>query len=317
MTEDKKLLDVKVEVIEDDDHIEPFNDYMSDISEECHEKELKPLSVTIEKLPNDINIEKEILERSKKNKKRKERDRNRYVDPPHLRTCNACGKIFARRDYMILHHNKQHASSNGAFYKCDICYQQKSFRSRARLEEHMMLVHLKNRQDQQFICYECPTCKITYINPEDLKAHSRYVHEKKILKLRQIKLNKSYAKLSQLEPFSARTCKICNDTFNRSDSLRYHIKTVHKSYHPEGYHCDLCEQVGDPKIFHVKAQLQKHMIVKHLGMAPNKVKNYFECDFCCDSYLNFEELLNHSLFVHSKPIYMKDSLKKVRIKPYR
>jgi hypothetical protein len=317
LVEDKKLIGVKVEIFEDDDNFEPFcSSYMSpDEAEEYNEHDIKPVSVNVERFPDDVGLD-DFLREYERGQKRKKYDKNKYRnEPARRRTCEYCGKIFSRRDYMLIHCNKQHKSASGIYFKCDVCKGQKSFKMRARLEEHMREAHLKNLDDKEFIYYECNICKNTFMDVKDFTSHSLYVHEKEILKPRKIKSYRTKGRQAVLQPIDDRTCKICKKSFTRHDSMIYHMKTVHR-WTGNVYYCDKCEQIGSSKSFNIKAKLQEHLLVDHLKIikAINDDQNYYECEVCYDSYLKFDELQTHSIFVHSKPLYRRDSIKKIKRK---
>lgn len=315
MIEDKKLLNVKVEIIEDDDNFESFcNSYISPDTEDVTEHDLKPVSINIERLPDDVDIDDFVRDYESGQKRRRKYKSRHRSEPVKDRTCEVCGKIFSRRDYMLIHCNKQHKSSTGCYFKCDICNEQKSYKMRARLEEHMMMVHLKNIGDSEFIYFECKECKNTFMCSDDLISHSFYVHGKEVIKPRKIKSYRTSGSRAKLEPIEKRTCKICKNVFTRSETMIYHMKTVHRSNN--NYSCELCEQTGVTKSFNIKAKLQEHLMVDHLGISDsNEDSNkYYECEICYDSYLKFDELQSHSIFVHSKPLYRNDTSKKIKRK---
>lgn len=264
MIDDKKFVDVKVEIEEDDDCFKPIcNSYfIPDI------EDLKPENRLPENSIKDfVNYNSGSRIGGKKLRTKESRQ-----EPPERRTCSLCGKMFSRRDYMLLHCSKLHNLCISGFYRCDMCSGQNTFKLRARLEEHMM-VHLNTHSDKNFKYYQCEECKSTYMNAKDLISHNYYQHGKEIKKPRVIKPSKSQEFQADLET---------------------------------SFLCDLCSTP-----FNIKAKLQEHLMRVHLGIT-NSVKDklkYYECHACFESYLNFDELQSHSLFVHSKPLYRKDSSK--------
>lgn len=138
------------------------------------------------------------------------------------------------------------------------------------------------------------------------------VREQEILKLKCDLCAKSFRNRGQLENHMSRhlnndddvfSCHVCLRMFQRRDSLLAHIRRTHDMY--AGHlRCDLCMcEKGTTKMFRLKAKLETHMMVEHLGVRKcSKGSKYFQCSDCSTTYSLFRDLQSHAFFVHNKII---------------
>ncbi|KAG5681647.1 hypothetical protein PVAND_011062 [Polypedilum vanderplanki] len=63
--------------------------------------------------------------------------------------------------------------------------------------------------------------------------------------------------------------------------------------------CDVCAQKGINKEFKARFKIEEHMLSQHLGKNTTKRKVY-DCDKCLTSFLVYNDLKLHALYVHGK-----------------
>lgn len=234
------------------------------------------------------------------------KSRKSIKEPVTHRTCKICDKIFKQRHLMLSHMSKDHKTNFG-YFKCHDCLEKgvnKTFRIRAKLEEHILVVHLEQRiGDSKY--FECRDCRASYLNFSDLRSHLFYVHEKDTKSNVLVIDNNSYqarATRSEDLPEHKRTCNVCGVIFNRRDTMLNHKKNKHKI--KAGFFCDICQQNGVKKLFHVKARLQEHILVEHLRILnkPNDKMKYFDCEVCNESFIYFDEYQTHAYYAHKRTL---------------
>lgn len=189
--------------------------------------------------------------------------------------CKICGKVFKHRHAMVAHVIKYHKNS----YDCHDCAEkgeQKTFKIRAKLEEHMHQEHLNIIDDNNDFSsyYECKDCLTSFLEFEDLRMHLLFVHDKEGIR----------------ENYN----RIKNSSNRVGGKVTKHKNSIK-------FMCDICEQTGIKNEYNVKAHLQEHILVEHLG-ADDKAMKYFDCEKCNESFIYFDEYQTHLFYSHDKVI---------------
>lgn len=117
----------------------------------------------------------------------------------------------------------------------------------------------KNAKLAKYKWYSCNRCKLTYANPDDLKAHK--------CTLRQHK------------------CGQCGATFNMSGFLRRHEQTVHAD--AKSYSCERCD-----KVFTTSGNLKQHQ-KSNTCLKYHCTSELFPCSFCQFSFTMKSYLIKH------------------------
>ena len=166
-------------------------------------------------------------------------------------TCNSCFKTFATK--YVKGKNDQEAHNERQF-KCIFC--SRMFQSKTSLEYHTETYH-----DPSMPTFKCPVCEQILSTKSILKRHIQTVHENPTFEsekcgeklsrknhynrhLREAysiehKLNMHYASPEILYKFK---CDHCEEKFNRNETLKRHVKTIHGDdvYESEEYKCKFC-----------------------------------------------------------------------------
>lgn len=176
------------------------------------------------------------------------------------------------------------------YFKCHDCLEkgvEKTFQIRAKLEEHILSVHIGSLKERvgNSKYFKCSDCRASYLKISDLRTHLFFVHEKDTK----------------------------NNVFviDGNEHMRRNTKSK-KSKHKNKAHffCDVCQQKGLKKLFHAKARLQEHILVEHLRILdkPNDKMKYFDCDVCNESFIFFDEFQTHVYFAHRRKIAEKEAV---------
>lgn len=118
---------------------------------------------------------------------------------------------------------------------------------------------VRNGKLAKYKWFSCNRCKLTYANPEDLKAHK--------CALRQHR------------------CGQCGALFNKSGFLKRHEKTVHQS--AKSYSCDRCD-----KVFTTSGNLKQHQ-KSNTCMKYHCTSELFPCSYCQFSFTMKSYLIKH------------------------
>ena len=126
--------------------------------------------------------------------------------------------------------------------------------------------------DNNLFCDLCEFSK-TFLNVEDLESHISIVHQ-------NLGEDKSQNKDYQ--------CEFCEKSFNKSVSLKVHIRKLHKNPRKD---CKLCEK----KSFASTSALKKHMDDVHKGLKK------FKCELCDKKFKSKVGIEYHKNFFHGDP----------------
>ena len=134
--------------------------------------------------------------------------------------CSTCGKKFARKDHLK---NHQATHSDERKFKCEICPDEKSFKTKKQLNMHMKFHNEPSHQ--------CEVCQKRFHKKWSLDKHRRtHTGEK---------------------PYA---CSVCDKKFAHKSTLK-----IHQASHSDErkFKCEVCP---DDRWFKTKHALQKHMV---------------------------------------------------------
>ena len=120
--------------------------------------------------------------------------------------------------------------------ECDQCDYKTS--NHFYMFQHKRVHHSDTKQ-------HCSECDYSHFYPNRVRQHFKRVH----LGIKR-KSKKSYQ------------CQQCQLTFDRSDSLKFHKKEIHKGV---VYNCEVCKEYSTPK----KSNLARHILINHSDVKPN------------------------------------------------
>ena len=163
-------------------------------------------------------------------------------------SCPECGKVFPTKVARDNHHSRH----NQPAVMCEVCGRE--FRSQQHLRQHAE-IHDK-------IEYKCSFCHKIYLSSAYLKIHEA--------RHKEIALGKF-------------VCHICGKVMKAKDTLRGHMRNMHKD---KPFECVLC----DKKFLRIKA-LEDHQLV-------HKGERTFRCDQCDKAYFK-KEILERHMLVHT------------------
>ena len=87
--------------------------------------------------------------------------------------CPSCDKDFNNFTTCLRHRLIEHNDTSVSHYTCTYC--DKKFIGKARLDNHVNVIHTKKQT------YKCPQCKFTTLHKDWISRHIQIVHEKKTL----------------------------------------------------------------------------------------------------------------------------------------
>ena len=165
--------------------------------------------------------------------------------------CSICDKKFARKDTLQRH---QATHSDERKFKCDICPDDRSFKTKDELTKHMKYHYEPS--------YQCEVCQKSFYFKKCLNIHMRtHTGEKPYVcstcgKRFSLKGNLKSHQTTHSDEKKIK-CNICPDdrSFKTKGQLSRHMKFHYKP----SYQCKVCQ-----KSFHCKSTLNRH-IRTHTG----------------------------------------------------
>ncbi|CAG0887058.1 unnamed protein product [Cyprideis torosa] len=191
--------------------------------------------------------------------------------------CPDCGKVFPTKTACDMHFSRHSQPAS----VCEFCGRE--FKSQQHLRQHAE-IHKK-------IEYKCAFCPKKFMSTGYLKVHeARHKQQAlgkfichicgKVMKAKDT-LRGHIRNLHKEKPFS---CEICGKKFLRSKALDDH-QMIHKG--ERIYQCDQCD-----KAYFKKEILDRHILV-HSGKRP------FSCSECGDRFVYTGSLANHAKIKHN------------------
>jgi hypothetical protein len=223
-----------------------------------------------------------------------------YLDIHQRFYCTPCNALFASHDEINTHCLEIHDSPTTWVHHCQKC--SKYFDNMESLRKHLEW-HNK-------ATYLCEVCGKGYRNQRNLQAHIDSIHnniktqrprylerysEKVDCDICRKVLTYKYIGYHMKMHLGLRNfaCEQCDKTFCTRNSLRYHIKQVHKKVA-----CPTCNRLLNPTV------LPSHIAHQHVSHWS------YVCNYCSNSYINENDIMKHCNLVHAyekEPKYTKTS----------
>ncbi|CAC5381027.1 KRAB [Mytilus coruscus] len=189
----------------------------------------------------------------------KEHEKTHNEAKPFL--CDDCGKGFALAKYLQKHKQRHTAPEvMDKVYNCRYC--DKTFDN---LHEYQQ--HIRTHTDAEDRIFQCDQCPKRFFKQAHLKRHI---------------MTHSTVRCYQ--------CSYCAKAYKDPDTLRKHIRFIHKTAEEDGnrkeYPCPFCD-----KVFYSNGHRKRHLI-KHTGERP------FKCEECGKGFTEKRSLQNHQR-IHS------------------
>lgn len=204
-------------------------------------------------------------------------------------TYGNCKEMFENVDAMTYHVTSYHRKGIDITFVCYLCKRKLSKKN--ALPSHMNALHCHADVDG----YLCPlkNCAIKFHRRYALENHVKTVHVRKIVFGDEGDEHCNRYFLFQ--------CKRCNDFFEFSDELMYHLVVSHIRGNPKKFECYLCK--FKPK---KRQALQNHINVQHIRPA------HLMCSFpTCTTIFYYESTLrDHIKALHVRIIDPPPSKKK-------
>ncbi|VDI65672.1 KRAB domain-containing zinc finger protein [Mytilus galloprovincialis] len=189
----------------------------------------------------------------------KEHEKTHNEAKPFL--CDDCGKGFALAKYLQKHKQRHTAPEvMDKVYNCRYC--DKTFDN---LHEYQQ--HIRTHTEAEDRIFQCDQCPKRFFKQAHLKRH-----------------------IMTHSTVRCYECTYCAKAYKDPDTLRKHIRFIHKSAEEDGnrkeYPCPFCD-----KVFYSNGHRKRHLI-KHTGERP------FKCEECGKGFTEKRSLQNHQR-IHS------------------
>lgn len=181
--------------------------------------------------------------------------------------CNQCPRVFFFKtqlaNHILTHSLKvkpKNPSKSRPVFKCHICF--KDFPRQYKLDSHLIRSHPEMKS------FQCDFCGLSFHHKTYLKDH----------------INRKCVRRKQ----EKHSCRICQDAFSSSSSLRRHLQSVHQELEKQVI-CEFCA-----KPFRFLSELKQHLNFKH---TINKTQ---QCPHCHKVLSTKSKLRHHINSVHEK-----------------
>ncbi|XP_068627340.1 zinc finger protein 600-like [Battus philenor] len=212
---------------------------------------------------------------------------NPYTKHP---TCDECKRVFKGKQSLITHILSTHQVTKRGMIKCQLC--DKVYTNNRNLKRHVEMFHgergefkcdscpkvytsnqslkrhTRTRHSLKNIQYNCPKCYKTVFGTDDINRHVTYCHGYDLTNV----YNNTDFNLKNI-------CTKCNKSFNEEPLLRRHIKTEH-SFQDFYNYC-------------------RRSLLK-LVKTTNQKRQFINCEFCKNAFVNVHELKDHMRVNHDK-----------------
>ncbi|XP_049549037.1 zinc finger protein 93-like isoform X2 [Anopheles darlingi] len=199
--------------------------------------------------------------------------------PPKLYRCKYCAKIYKNWTSLIVH-KELHGPDGTLLHKCCCC--NTFFATKEESRQHELATH----RDK----LECTICQKTYLDPESLVGHTRYMHLGDKERMRSLyvclRCGKQFSKRATLTDHERSNCgespvykcDECGKRYLWYSGLKSHME-VHKGQFR--HECGYCT-----KRYPTRCQLKVHER-SHTGEKP------FRCEYCPKAFPYRESLMAH------------------------
>ena len=201
--------------------------------------------------------------------------------------CIGCDEMFATSYHLSFHYDKVHAGKSRSELECSYC--PRIFSAVRKRLYHEQTMHVNGE------FYKCNICPYQSLHPSNLLRHKQQSHQIKTeYELRM-------------------TCGFCNEEFENSKTMRFHIMKVHKISNLGRHKCDYCSRFfvhSYNRSRHVRQQHNKHQCrvcnfaaltveeVRLHSLEVHEAKDRFVCDVCYLSYKTSSCLKRHKMRKH-------------------
>ena len=160
-------------------------------------------------------------------------DLTSHINDQHLtEVCDICNKRFSNSEELTTHRNSEHFT-----YECDVCHER--FETINELKDHMKDYMKEHKKKSHFGTdpvdakpFKCGSCSAYFDERAQLEWHIKYKHHSKF------------------------QCRLCYKWFNSMTELDNHMGSTHMHYE--------CPHCGHDTYFASRAELNKHIRVKHI-----------------------------------------------------
>ena len=104
-------------------------------------------------------------------------------------------------------------------------------------------------------------------------------------------------------------CQYCIEVFADLYELEGHHKNVHPKMDRKGYSCQLCTSPGLPRT-------SMKTVLEHYNKMHSKDRFPYQCHFCDDTFIFFEEVYIHEFQNHADNLDVKPTMNKCEICPF-
>ena len=212
--------------------------------------------------------------------------------------CSKCVHKFVSNGLLVQHMNNQHGAG-----ECKLCY--RNLQKVNNMPKHMAFRH---KDDLEFLNrdildselkYLCTICNKLFVKETILIYHKQIHKSEKYTKLR----NECYKK--DLKKYQCKFCYKTYDAFGRKFTLLNHILLKHESdsnlfnvpftVNECDYECDKCNLK-----FISEDALKCHIETSHLLASKVKIKEYYKCEQCPETFKHALQFRQHCRKAHNR-----------------
>lgn len=257
------------------------------------------IKIEVSEIP--VYEEDESYELKPRTAKRKDKSSNEKIF-----SCFHCDRgSFKEKVLLEAHLLKMHkelptskTKKNQNNFCCFICEQngkKTSFTIKARLQEHILIDHLKSFNQPQETYFQCEKCDDSFLFQNELAVHSFYIHN--------VCINEdNHVSNSRKRRANALKCDKCDIQFKKAKDLSFH-NNIHEDFVlelpndiPMKYECALCAFNSTNE-----DDLYQHLPIHTKDFTENPSRRIIVCINCSTIIKDYEALRAH-LSVHNSKL---------------